>query len=193
MLSLLPVITPRPDKARAICMHRKLLLLACIGSLAGVTCPAADFDVNEKSMFTLSSRLKLITPTPHLVSETIAALCTSPSPDLLAKEAARTGPHTGTLVNIYVSEGAARLMDSSRRRFPEGSIILKEKLSSDGNVAAVGGMMKRALGFDRSHNDWEYFYAEKDRKMSKGLLQDCIACHAKVASTDYVYTLKKPD
>jgi hypothetical protein len=181
------------------CMPNKLLqgklllLLVSLGSLAGATCPAADFDVNEKSLFTLSSRLKLITPTPHLVSDAIAALCTSPSPDLIAKEAARTGPHTGTLVNIYVSEGAAKFMDSSRRRFPEGSMILKEKLSPDGNVAAVGGMIKRAPGFDRSHHDWEYFYAQKDRKMSKGLLRDCIACHAKVESTDYVYTLEKPD
>jgi len=174
-------------------MHRKLHLLVCIVSFVAVTCPAADFEVNEKSIFMLSSKLKLITPTPRLVSEAIATLCTSPSPDLIATEAARTGPHAGTLVNIYVSEGAAKLMDSSSRWFPEGSIVLKEKLSSDGTVAAVGGMIKRAPGFDRSHNDWEYFYAEQDQKMNKGLLQNCIACHVKVESTDYVYTLKKPD
>jgi hypothetical protein len=174
-------------------MHRKLLRLVCIGTLVAVTCAAADIEINEGSVFELSSRLKLITPTPHLVSETIATLCTSPSPDLIARQAARTGPHTDSLVNIYVSERAAQLLDSSRRRFPEGIMILKEKLSPDGDVAAVGGMIKRAPGFDRAHNDWEYFYAEKGRTMSKGLLQNCVACHAKAGSTDYVYTLKKPD
>ena len=174
-------------------MHARLLLLICLGSLSPLTLLAADLEISEYSVFELPTTLKRITPKPRLVSETIAMLCTSPSPDLIGKEATRTGPHTGALVNIYVSESAVQSMSSSRRHFAEGTMVLKEKLSPEGNVVALGGMVKRAPGFDRAHNDWEYFYAEKGRATSKGLLPNCIACHAKVESTDYVYTLLEPD
>jgi len=150
---------------------------------------AADFEINEQSVFQLPITLKKITATPRWVSETIAKLCTYPGPDVIAKETARTGPHTGALVNIYVTSGAVDSMSSSRRQFAEGTILLKEKLSAEGDAVAVGGMVKRAPGFDRAHHDWEYFYAEKGKPISKGLLPNCIACHAKVESADYVYTI----
>ena len=163
-----------------------VLGFAAASTLTSLT---AEPEIDEQSVFELPNTLQRITQRPRLVSATIAALCTSPSPDLVAKEAARSGPHTGALVNIYVSESAVQDMASPRRHFAVGTVVVKEKLSPEGTVAAVGGMVKRAPGFDRAHGDWEYFYAEKGKAMSKGLLPNCIACHAKVESTDYVYTL----
>lgn len=171
---------------------RLFLLVIGLGAVSTLRALAAEPEINEHSVFELPSTLQRLTQKPRLVSETIAALCTSPSPDLIAREAARTGPHTGTLVNIYVSESAVQDMASSTRRFAEGTVVLKEKLSPEGKVAAVGGMVKRSPGFDTAHNDWEYFYAEKGKAMSKGLLPNCIACHAKVGSTDYVFTMRRP-
>ncbi len=52
-------------------------------------------------------------------------------------------------------------------------------------------MIKRPIGFDREHNDWEYFYAEKTGTFTKGRLSNCVECHTKAKSTDYVYTIKK--
>ncbi len=69
--------------------------------------------------------------------------------------------------------------------------MLKEKLSPDGAVVAVGGMIKRRFGFDREHNDWEYFYAERTGTFNNGRLANCIECHTKAKSADFVYTIRK--
>ena len=182
----------RPNKRNCMPEMRQLLLI-CVGTLSSFMLQAADFEINERSVFELQSTLKRITPTPHLVSETTATLCTSASPPLLAKEVSRSGPHTGVFVNVYVSDNAVRSMASPTRHFSEGTMILKEKLSPNGAVVAVGGMVKRRAGFDRAHNDWEYFYAEKDGALSKGRLPNCVECHSKAESADYVYTLRKAD
>jgi len=174
-------------------MHKKRLIFIVAFTVAFATSTAGDIELNERSVFLLQSKLSRLTPTPHMVSEAIARLCTtSPSPALLAKERARSGPHMYAFVNLYVSDDAIRLMDSSTRQFLEGTIVLKEKLSTEGSVVAVGGMIKRPIGFDPDHNDWEYFYAEKGGALSKGRLPNCIRCHAKAKSADYVYTIKRP-
>ena len=169
-----------------------LVLLFSIGLSASLEVRAQYREITQDSVFTLTPSLKLLTPTPHVVSKRIAELCVAaPPPDLLAAEVARAGPHANVRVNLYISAGAATAITRADRRFPVETVIVKEKLSSEGTVTAVGGMIKRARGFDPEHGDWEYFYADKSGGFSKGLLANCVQCHAKANSSDHVYTVKK--
>lgn len=83
-------------------------------------------------------------------------------------------------------------MKSMDQNFPTGTIVLKEKLSqTDGSVAAIGGMVKRANGFDIKSGDWEYFYAAKSGDFEIGSIPNCVSCHAKAKSKDYVFSRTK--
>ena len=62
--------------------------------------------------------------------------------------------------------------------FPEGAVIVNEKLTEKDGVIGGGGMIKRAAGFDAKNGDWAYFYAEKGGGFSSGHLQNCADCHA---------------
>ena len=149
--------------------------------------------IDESTIFELSDSLKLLTPTPHLVSAALAELCVAPTPsELLSAEKDRAGPHANIAVNFYVSPDGEAAMSSTELKFPTGTIVLKEKLSpSDGQVAAVGGMIKRAEGFDPKNGNWEYFYAAKSGGFKIGRIPSCVGCHARVSSSDYVYSRAK--
>jgi len=51
----------------------------------------------------------------------------------------------------------------------------------------VGGMIKRALGYDPEHGDWEYFFYEDPAKIDSGKLGNCIDCHQNASARDYVF------
>ena len=55
------------------------------------------------------------------------------------------------------------------------------------NSNGVGGMIKRAPGYDPAHGDWEYFYFEKPEKIERGRIATCVKCHAYAHTTDHVY------
>jgi hypothetical protein len=59
--------------------------------------------------------------------------------------------------------------------------------ANDNSVAGIGGMIKRAPGFDSKNGDWEYFYSGKTAGFSIGRLQNCAECHAGAKTTDYVF------
>ena len=87
------------------------------------------------------------------------------------------------MVNIFMNDRAAAIFSSQKRdRYPIGSIIVKEKQGR-----GVGGMIKRTLGFDPEHGDWEYFYFEQPTKVETGKISSCVKCHTGAAGTDYVF------
>jgi hypothetical protein len=159
-------------------------------SLASLAIEAKTAAISEESVFALHDSLKLLTPFPHYVSPALAELCTTPLPDAaLEAERKRTGPHANVAVNFYVSLEAAAAMASTNLEFPTGTIVLKEKLSpSHQEVVAVGGMIKRAEGFDPENGNWEYFYAAKSGGFKIGKIPDCVDCHARASSLDHVYS-----
>ncbi len=66
---------------------------------------------------------------------------------------------------------------------------MKEKLGGKGQdaVIEIGGMIKRAKGFDPANGDWEYFFHDSDGKLSTGkALSRCADCH-NAAVNDHVY------
>ncbi|MDB6068335.1 MAG: hypothetical protein JWR26_4543 [Pedosphaera sp.] len=51
----------------------------------------------------------------------------------------------------------------------------------------VGGMVKRAPGYDPAHGDWEYFYFDDAAKIQSGRIASCVGCHETAKGKDYVF------
>ena len=71
---------------------------------------------------------------------------------------------------------------------PLGSVIVEEKLNDKQAVTFIGGMIKRAAGFDPANGDWEYCYFDDKAGFSQGKLANCAGCHAKAGESDFVFT-----
>jgi Cytochrome P460 len=157
-----------------------------VGLLLGAwtgTVQAQDLVITEQSVFSFYKSLHLLTPEPINVSGPIAVACSS---TVIAAERQRAGPHFDTPVNLYADELARKAIDDKAALFPRGAVIVKEKLA-DGKMTAVGGMVKRAPGYDPANGDWEYFYAAQSGGFATGRLDHCVACHAKATATDHVF------
>lgn len=82
--------------------------------------------------------------------------------------------------------------------YPIGTTIVKEKYSDineanrRGLADAVAVMVKRELGYDPEHGDWEYAYIDLDREsqiksVTRGKIAGCIDCHSNRSTSDYVF------
>jgi hypothetical protein len=107
------------------------------------------------------------------------------------------GPHAYAHIQIYMNPSAATAFEQHKGAYPPGAAIIKEKAfggyQEDFSSTAprpkegVGGMIKRAPGYDPAHGDWEYFYCEYPAKIETGKISSCVSCHAGAATTDYVF------
>ena len=167
-----------------------ILVVVFAGTAAYCTVKSPDLAIDQSTVFTFYRSFRLLTPTPIYVSPELAELCTtSASPVASANEVRRAGPHAEARINLYANDGAVGGVESvARFRYPQGSIIVKEKIDPVGQVLAVGGMVKRASGYDEANGNWEYFYADKAQTFVSGRIGSCVACHAKTKATDYVYS-----
>jgi hypothetical protein len=139
----------------------------------------------------------LITKQPVLVDAGLAMLCVGPRLENVDNARKRSGPHAHTSIRIYMNGVAAEHFPNSSKRYPIGSIIIKEKqgLYYGGKTPdrhsktadGVGGMIKRAAGYDPDNGDWEYFYFEDPSKVEHGKIASCIDCHRGAAAKDFVF------
>jgi hypothetical protein len=168
-------------------MRSRLALVLAFGALAGAGL-AQDLTVTNETAFTFYKSLQLLTPEPIVVSVRIAVLCTSNPPQLiLDEETRRAGPHAATWIKLYVNEAAKKAIDDKAGRFPSGAVIVKEKFSRGTSPEAIGGMIKRAPGYDPVNGDWEYFYSARTGGFASGRLGNCIECHSQAKSNDHVF------
>jgi hypothetical protein len=141
-------------------------------------------------------KLTLMTKKPVYVDPILAMLCRGASQAQV--EAARkvSGPHAHTAINIYMNELAANTFRRSTKPFPVGSVKEKRALhywptADEQNMIiahnGVGGMIKRAAGYDPGHGDWEYFYFEEPTRIESGKMSSCVQCHSGAATNDYVF------
>src|SRR5947209_7034211 len=120
---------------------------------------AAGEDVRE--IAANYTHLTRVTRQPVAVDALFAAAC---APATAAPTTARSiavhGPHAQTAVMIYMNPPAADAFAARPvKRYPVGSVIIKEKkASAPRGHDGVGGMIKRPPGYDAEHGDWEYFY-----------------------------------
>jgi hypothetical protein len=94
---------------------------------------------------------------------------------------------------IYINkEGEKVSKGRDRFPYPVGTIIVKETYANDngrkGDLEALTVMVKRGVGYDIEHNNWEYMMVSPDDEVkAQGRVEMCIGCHAAAADTDWVF------
>jgi hypothetical protein len=126
---------------------------------------------------------------PQIVPSRIAFQCSMPTREQLSLE--DQNPHRDKFVVVYVNSiGKAAMMEQKWPRFPQGSTIVKEKLSTKESTAPelLTVMKKREPGYDPKKGDWEYFVFDGTGREMKasGKLEKCQGCHLEDERTDFV-------
>lgn len=153
-------------------------LLVIFLSAAFILSAAEPLVITKDSAATFYRGFKRLTKEPHYVAPLTAGLCITPSQAVLDKERALTGPHVRTMIHIYANPTAADSIAAQGEEFPVGSVIVKEKLGDNKKpVAGIGGMVKRAKGYDAANGNWEFFFYPPGGEFTTGKLANCIDCH----------------
>ncbi|MES2695258.1 MAG: cytochrome P460 family protein [Verrucomicrobiota bacterium] len=132
------------------------------------------------------------------VNPELAMLCIGASQFHVDNARKTKGPHAHSAIRVLMNPSAAQSFSSGGHAYAPGAVIVKQKrfLSTrDGKSTArdrtvhngVGGMVKRAPGFDPANGDWEYFYFDDASTIESGRILSCIECHKTAKPTDYVF------
>jgi hypothetical protein len=144
-----------------------------------------------------------VAPDPLLIefSEYKKWTLVNPVPELMALQAAQDcvlvlgrkegSPHLNKYISVYVNDtGRAAMMTQLRPRFPAGSMIVKEKLSSEKSTTPelLTAMVKREPGYNPESGDWEFVVlsGKADAITGRGKLTNCQACHLAYQRSDFV-------
>jgi hypothetical protein len=187
-------------------MHRKLpksvvfsslSLLVVIGSFVSYSTTRSfsspelpDSSVKEVAGYRGWSR---VNTEPQLMPDRTAVLCAVPS-----LPAASKNPHTNKYVTVYVNDiGRKAMTEELNPYFPEGSVIVKEKLpdKSSQTPELLTVMIKRGKGFNPTSGDWEYMVVDGTGTtiQARGKLENCQSCHTGRSRTDYVFRTYLPN
>jgi hypothetical protein len=138
-----------------------------------------------------------ITKRAVFVNPELAMLCRGVSKAEVDAARVKFGPHANTGILIYMNRLAADSFATNAISFPVGAVIVKQK-TIHGHMdkvgkrvreadTGVGGRVKRAVGYDPQHGDWEYFYFEEAGKIEQGRISTCVQCHSAAKDKDYVF------
>jgi hypothetical protein len=133
----------------------------------------------------------LVNPMPVMMDSVVSTLCAAP----LSRPA---NPHQNKFLSVYVNEtGREAMMTRRAPHFPQGSLIVKEKLGSKESQTPelLTAMLKREKGYNPESGDWEYMLLDgaASKIVERGRLSSCSVCHAAYSSTDYVTRKYLPD
>jgi hypothetical protein len=131
---------------------------------------------------------------PQLMPDQTAFLCAAPSPIRINTAA---NPHSRKYLTVYVNDrGRRAMLEQKNPAFPEGSIIVKEKLAEEASTTPelLTVMIKRGKGFNSASGDWEYLVVDGTgvNIKAQGKLENCQSCHSARPATDYVFRTYLP-
>jgi hypothetical protein len=131
---------------------------------------------------------------PQLMPDQTALLCAPASPGVAA---AAQNPHRNKYITVYVNElGRKAMLEQKSPAFPEGSVIVKEKLAEKSSQAPelMTVMIKHAKGFNPASGDWEYMVVDGTgtKVLARGKLENCQSCHSGRPGTDYLFRTYLP-
>ena len=134
---------------------------------------------------------RLVNPSPVKMEPAVAALCAPAFPR-------PANPHQNKFISVYVNDvGRGAMMTELNPKFPQGSLIVKEKLSSRESQAPelLTVMLKREPGYDPRRGDWEYMMLDgsASKIVERGRLTSCSSCHVAYSATDFVTRRYLPD
>ena len=132
----------------------------------------------------------LVNAEPVLMDPVVAVACAAPN-------TSAPNPHSNKYIRVYVNEAGSRAMMSEKHpRFPQGSIIVKEKLSEATSrlPELLTIMVKRNEGYDQGNGDWDYLVVNGDgsRVERPTDVRSCQACHLAHKESDYVSRIYLP-
>ena len=132
-----------------------------------------------------------VNPQPARFHLMDASDCAVPLGAAAARTRGADSPHLEKFINVFVNEaGRSAMLGKKRPRFPEGTLIVKEKLlardASEPELLTV--MLKHARGYDPEGGDWEYLVLDGrgQQVRARGKLETCRACHQAYPETDFV-------
>lgn len=139
-----------------------------------------------------------VNPHPQVMQQKTAVLCARVMAPTGADIYGETNPHHRKYITVYVNElGRKAMMEQVNPKFPEGSVIVKEKLSepSSQTPELLTVMVKREKGFNSESGDWEYavFEGTGTKVESRGKLGNCQGCHLATPNTDYIFRTYLPN
>lgn len=125
---------------------------------------------------------------PYLMWSNVAMLCRAPTKRDYDFE---KSVHADKFVNVYVNSiGRDEMLTKKNPKFPAGTVIVKEKLSSEGSTQPelLTVMIKREKDFNPEVGDWEFMTLDgaAAEVTSKGKLESCQSCHLNYAANDFV-------
>lgn len=158
--------------------------------LTGATSAPDLQDIRDYKTWTRVHPTALRLPTP------LDGLCAVPTRQQSLETS--DNPHRQKFFIVYVNEiGRQAMMSQAKPMFPEGSIIVKEKLLAKDSPAPelLTVMVKREKGFNQGSGDWEYMVVNGERTKieGRGKLENCQSCHLLKSETDYVFRSYLPD
>ncbi len=137
---------------------------------------------------------RLVNPSPVKMEPDVAALCAAPPP----AHPRPASPHRNKFISVYVNDVGQRAMMTERHpEFPQGSLIVKEKLGNKESQAPelLTVMLKREHGYNPKNGDWEYMVLDgaASKIVERGRMASCSSCHAAYSDTDFVTRIYLPD
>lgn len=99
-------------------------------------------------------------------------------------------PH-GAFLTVYVNDTALNSLNAHEKKFPQGSIIVKENYTAAKKLDAITAMY-RVKGYNPMGGDWYWLrYTSEGKIQAEGQVTSCIGCHSAMITRDWVFT-KKP-
>lgn len=132
---------------------------------------------------------KKVTPEPLDMAPYLSALCMGPDRTEVAPN-----PHTPRVFLVFVnSVGEKAMLKPGRGNFPDGTIIVKEKYTAQGERWARSKPLideahfELATVMEKRKGEWHYSVLTKERKLLSVKVDTCRNCHLVNKKNDYVF------
>lgn len=134
---------------------------------------------------------------PQLMPERVAWSCALWSAGKGVIIDGPANPHRDKYFTVYVNEvGRRAMLNQKQPKFPEGSVIVKEKLPAQDSQTPelLTVMIKQKPGFNPASGDWEYMVVDGTgtKVEGRGNLQNCQSCHVGYQKNDYIFRTYLP-
>lgn len=189
-----------PTTAKPFIVVIVATVIALAGGCAKVPAPTAVVtDTPQPTIAAIAaeySSYRRMTGADVVVNPELSTLCIGVSRHHVERARKTKGPHAHSAIRVFMNDSAAQTFTRGSGVYAPGAVIAKQKTllaTRDAQPATraiqngVGGMVKRAPGFDPAHGDWEYFYFDDATKIESGRIVSCRACHEDAKKTDYVF------
>ncbi|HET9711492.1 MAG TPA: cytochrome P460 family protein [Pyrinomonadaceae bacterium] len=129
---------------------------------------------------------------PYRISVAVDTLCRAPTADDYAPFR-KSNPHAASFITVYVNNiGREAMFAKQVQQFPEGSVIVKEKISTyrEGSKPLLYTLMrKREPGYNPEVGDWEFSVVAADGKQVEavGKIESCQFCHKNKKDSDFIF------